>query len=110
MKKKKLSEEVTKRLDELKDIFVKEFKPERIVLFGSYARGAQKKYSSLDILIVARTDMPFYDRLKRAIKISKGDPPVEPLVYTPAELNTLLTQGDGFAERMVHEGILLYSK
>lgn len=102
--------EIQKRIDELRDIFVKEFNPERVILFGSYARNEETETSSIDMLIIAQTTLSFYDRIKHAIRISRGDPPVEPLVYTPAELNALLQQGEGFIDNVLKEGILLYSK
>lgn len=101
---------IKERLAGAKEAFIAEFKPERIILFGSFARKEEDEDSSIDILIVAKTDLSFYERIKLAIRISDGDPPIEPLVYTPGEINMLLKQGEGFIDEVLKEGVLLYSK
>ncbi len=104
------SPEVLERINFLISIFTKEFEVERILLFGSFARGSEGENSSIDILVIARTQAPFYERLKQAIRVSYGDPPVDPIVYTPSEVNQLLREGDSFIDNILNEGVLLYSR
>jgi len=86
-----------------------EFRVEKIVLFGSFARGEGEEAGTMDFLIIARTKLKFFDRIKRAIlACSGGQPSVEPLVYTPREFDLLLTQGEGFLEDAMEEGVVLY--
>src|SRR5271166_5936723 len=62
------------------------FNPEKIILFGSYARGDATEQSDVDILVVARTDLPQRERFK-AIRRVLADFPVALDVYlkTPEE-------------------------
>ena len=67
---------------------------DEIILFGSYARGEAKETSSMDILIIAKSDLPFIERIKRVIElVSENSIPVEPLVYTPEEIRQKLGEG-----------------
>ena len=102
--------DLNRRLDEVTDALVKLFNPERILLFGSFAREEENEDSSIDILIITKTDFSFIQRIKEAIKVTDGDPPVEPLVYTPGEINLMLKQGEGFVDTVLKEGVLLYSR
>ena len=86
------------------------FSPEKIVLFGSYARGDHHKDSTLDIFIITETDARFVERIRSAIEVTGGTPTVEPIVYTPEEFQLMKDQGEGFIESAVNEGVILYEK
>ncbi|MDY6844710.1 MAG: nucleotidyltransferase domain-containing protein [Thermodesulfobacteriota bacterium] len=45
-------------LREIRDRIVEAVKPERIILFGSYAYGKPKDGSDLDILVVMNSELP----------------------------------------------------
>jgi hypothetical protein len=84
-------------------------KPEKIILFGSYARGEDDDHGTMDFLIIAKTKLKFFERIKKVLEAcSGGFPSVEPLVYTPQEFDRLLKQGEGFLEDAVEEGIIIY--
>jgi predicted nucleotidyltransferase len=48
----------TKDFNTIIDRIVKHYDPERIILFGSYARGEATEESDVDLLIVAQTNLP----------------------------------------------------
>jgi uncharacterized protein len=50
------------QINEIIDLLVREFNPEKIILFGSYARGDAREDSDVDLLVVAETDLPARDR------------------------------------------------
>ncbi|SNB71571.1 nucleotidyltransferase domain-containing protein [Thermoflexus hugenholtzii] len=41
--------------------------PERIILFGSRARGEADPWSDHDIIVIKRTDQPFMERLREIV-------------------------------------------
>jgi len=41
-------------LEEIKDAIVAEIKPDKIILFGSYARGDQNEHSDIDLMILKK--------------------------------------------------------
>ena len=103
--------DIESRLNSVKDKIVQEFNPEKIVLFGGYAKG-EESLSTLDILVVAQTDLDFVKRIERVREITKGGlPVVEPLIYTPDELNAIVEgEGDSFIENALDEGKVIYEK
>jgi uncharacterized protein len=50
------------QLDDIIERIVLRCDPERIILFGSYARGDAREDSDVDLLLVAPTDLPLQER------------------------------------------------
>jgi predicted nucleotidyltransferase len=102
---------LAERIDYCVKKLKEEFNPQKIILFGSFARGEFSENKTMDIMVIAKTNLKFFDRIKGALEAcSGGEPSVEPLVYTPKELNLLLSQGEGFLEDALEEGVVLYEK
>lgn len=105
------SNKLAGRVENIVSCLVREFEPERIILFGSYARGDYTKDSTIDLLIIADTDERFLDRIKKALLSCRGQTPsIDPLVYTPDEFTSLIEQGEGFIDSAIDEGIIIYEK
>lgn len=88
---------------------------DRILLFGSRARGDAGAYSDLDIIIVRRTKVPFLQRLgdayQRLAEASLGlGVDVDLLVYTPEEYRRMLAEGNSLITLAHREGRLLYEQ
>lgn len=86
----------------------RQFKPEKIILFGSYAYGTPTEDSDVDLLVI----MPFRGRsTQKAIRIRrKIDAPfaMDLLVRTPATIAQRLAWGDFFLEEVTTRGKVLY--
>ena len=85
--------------------------PERVVLFGSHARGDAAPRSDVDILVVADSNRPRYERavpIYRAI----ADVPVEVdvMVYTPAEVRDWSRVDQAFVTTALREGRIIYER
>jgi predicted nucleotidyltransferase len=93
---------------ELTERIVQHFQPERIILFGSYARGAPGEDSDVDLLVV----MPFEGRsLGKALEILNAAKPcfaLDLIVRTPEHLQERLAQGDFFLREVTEKGTVLY--
>jgi predicted nucleotidyltransferase len=88
---------------------VDDVKPERIVLFGSYAYGKPTSDSDLDLIIIKQTDQPFNKRAKQIRQIFWGSGlPVDILVYTPDEYKQLKDDPFSLPYQANQEGIVLY--
>lgn len=90
----------------------KKYKPERIVLFGSYAYGTPALDSDIDLLIVKKTAESPINRRIRVRHIADIRDPVSfsPIVVTPAELSARLKAGDQFWQEIVDKGVILYAR
>lgn len=86
----------------------REFHPNRIVLFGSYARGIPTPDSDVDLLVV----MPFTGKpwhAASAIRRRLQPPfPLDLLVRTPEQVDERLRRGDTYLEALFYEGVVLH--
>lgn len=90
---------------------VKEYKPERIILFGSYAYGEPTEDSDVDLLIIKDTDKRPIDRwieIKRLLRDTTRSLPVSPFVYTEEEIKERNAIKDFFIEEIFEKGEVLY--
>jgi predicted nucleotidyltransferase len=102
---------VQQRLEEITDLIVDTFDPERIILFGSYAYGHPTPNSDVDLLVIMESE----DRpLKRSAQISKllqpRPFPMDILVRTPDEIQHRLNIGDLFIQDVMGRGKVLYER
>ena len=85
------------------------YEPERIILFGSRARGEADEHSDYDVIVIKRTQRPFLERLQEMVPfLVKFRRPAEILVYTPEEFERMGETGLGWIVR--REGVLLYER
>ncbi len=90
---------------------LRSYQPQRVYLFGSYARGEADELSDLDVVVIKHTAQPFLERLREISKLlpaSIGG--VDVFVYTPEEFATMLANGNAFAEMVAEEGRLIYEQ
>lgn len=90
------------------DQIARHYKPERIYVFGSMARGDVHEDSDLDLLIIKETDQPFLARVNDVLSIVDVDVPIELLVYTPEELRRMKEEGRDFILTVLEEARLCY--
>ena len=55
---------IQKQIEEIVKRIVDNYKPEKIILFGSYAYGIPTKDSDLDLLIVKNSSLPRHKRAR----------------------------------------------
>ena len=80
---------------------------ERIVVFGSVARGEATIHSDIDLLVIAPTTESPYWRMARAraaIRDLSIGLPLSPIVLTPAEVEDRLLKRDAFLTDVLDEG------
>ena len=83
--------------------------PQRIILFGSRARGEARPDSDLDLLIIEESDLPRHQRSPRYYHALAGlFPAKDLLVYTPAEVEDWADVPNAFITTALREGKVLY--
>jgi predicted nucleotidyltransferase len=98
-------------LKEIVEILVRDYKPETIILFGSYAYGQPTRHSDIDLFIVKETAKGRLDRfveVKSLIYKPERSISIQPIVYTPSELRERRRIGDYFVEDIFNKGEELY--
>ena len=86
----------------------RQFRPERIILFGSYAYGQPTRDSDVDLLVIMEHDQR---NVEKAIEIrSKLEAPfpLDLLVRTPARVQERMALGDFFLREIVNKGQVVY--
>lgn len=98
-----------KEIETIVTQIIEKYKPEKIILFGSVARGEYGLDSDADFLIV-KNDTPFYgaDRIRELSRIIERNIPVDFLIYRPEEFKNRLEMGDPFLKAILKEGKVLY--
>ena len=97
---------------EIQDIacqIIEKYKPDKIILFGSAARGDSIDESDADFLIIKK-ETPHYgaDRIRQLSRIIDRNIPVDFLIYRPEEFESRIKMGDPFLNAVVKEGKVLY--
>jgi len=88
---------------------VEKYRPERIILFGSAARGDFGPDSDADFLII-KDDTPFYgaERIRELSRMIDRNIPVDLFIYRAGEVEERLRMGDPFIKTVLKEGRILY--
>lgn len=74
-------------IDGIVAAIAKNFSPQQIILFGSYASGNPTPDSDLDLLVVMESDLPRHKRVVPMRLLFRPMPcSMDILVYTPAEI------------------------
>jgi predicted nucleotidyltransferase len=100
-------------LDDIAFRLERDYKPERAILYGSYAYGTPNADSDIDLFIVKETDAKPVDRIVEVMRLlfTPGrDVSVEPLVYTPGELSERLARRDPFLTEILERGRVIYER
>ena len=84
------------------------YHPQRIILFGSVARGEADADSDLDVLVIKDTIDPFVRRLEAMAELCPLGVHADILVYTPDELRQMVEEGNPFILQALREGRTVY--
>jgi predicted nucleotidyltransferase len=88
----------------------REFRPERVILFGSHAGGNATDDSDVDLLVIMNHRD---DSTEQALKIRLRIPrkfPLDLLVRKPSEVRRRLAMRDTFLSSILREGRVLYAR
>lgn len=105
-----MNQEIYERLRKISERLKKEYHAEKVILYGSYARGDATEHSDVDLFVVAPTNERFFERMatvRGLIRDLRNGWPVSPIVLTPEEVEKRRSKGDQFIEQILEEGIIL---
>jgi predicted nucleotidyltransferase len=86
----------------------REFKPRRIILFGSYAYGKPTRDSDVDVLVVFAGRGTAADRSLEIRRRLHPGYPVDIITRTVSEVRRRVLMNDWFMRDAVEKGVVLY--
>jgi predicted nucleotidyltransferase len=84
------------------------YQPDRVILFGSFARNESDELSDMDLVLIKDTDEDFFSRIRQVLRILDLRTAIDILVYTPAEFRAMQEQGNALIETVLSEGVVLH--
>jgi predicted nucleotidyltransferase len=93
---------------EVSRLIAEKFHPQKIILFGSYARGKPRPESDVDLLVVMDTNLKESQQalqIRRHLGVMFG---MDLIVRTPKRLAERIEMGDSFLRDVIKEGKVLY--
>ena len=100
--------------DEIAEIVVRvatRLRPQKVILFGSYAKGMATRKSDLDLFVVQETVLPFEQRASSVTPLLATTPVrVDIHIYTPEEVESYRQEPFSFVSSVLASGRTLYQK
>lgn len=104
----KITKFYQKQIKKVTQQLIPKYKPEKIILYGSAARGDFTLESDLDFLLIKKTKKNFLERNFEASLALKTEIPVDVFVFTPKELEKGIKTLQPFIIEALKTGKLLY--
>jgi len=92
------------------DQIIHNYKPERVILFGSRANGTHTEDSDYDFLIIKETATRRLNRREEAMRGISQHVPMDLIILTPEEMEFLQQNHSQFIEEILNEGKILYER
>lgn len=89
-------------------VLVKGYRPDKIILFGSFASGLVHEGSDLDLVIIRQTSKRPIDRQVEVYGLVKPEVGLDLFIYTPQEFRDLESMGFSLVREIVAKGKVLY--
>ncbi|MGD9160285.1 MAG: nucleotidyltransferase domain-containing protein [Desulfobacteraceae bacterium] len=83
---------------------------EKVILFGTMANGSIHEWSDIDLVIVEKTQLPFFKRIKNIRKLLQPKVGMDIMVYTPDEFDQLCAERSFFKEEIIGKGEIVYER
>ncbi|MCL2786305.1 MAG: nucleotidyltransferase domain-containing protein [Methanomassiliicoccaceae archaeon] len=96
-------------VDQVVKKIAEEFNPEKMIIFGSAAKGEADDQSDLDILVVMDTELSYYRRAPEVRRKLLGIPlAMDILVITPEEFSAYKDNDGSFIKDIMRTGKVAY--
>jgi predicted nucleotidyltransferase len=103
------------QIDEVVKAIVENYKPEQVILFGSYASGSAQEDSDLDLAVIKHTTKPYFKRggevrmaIRKAGQINLFSKDI--LVFTPEEIASQKDDRYSIIYEILYTGKTLYDR
>ena len=86
----------------------REFRPQRVILFGSHARGAAGPDSDVDLLVIGPFEGTGFRRSLKILNQLDIRLPVDLIAYRPEDVERRYAEGDPLIREALDRGKVLY--
>lgn len=101
----------TKQINDIVNRIASNYKPEKIILFGSYALGNFNDNSDLDFILIKNTSAPKHKRGLEVRRLFYGLPiPIDFKIYTTSEFSSELLNRYSFLSSAIKGSKILYER
>ena len=90
------------------DQIARQFQPNKIILFGSYAYGKPSEDSDVDLLVIMSFKGRNPEKATEIWMATRPKFPIDIMVRKPEEMKKRLAMGDFFLREITEKGELLY--
>lgn len=98
-------------LHRMSEILIREYQPEKLILFGSVAQGDIHEWSDLDLVVIKKTEQPLLERIEEVLRLIRPKVGLDVLVYTPEELEELVADRRVFVlDEIIYKGAVAYER
>jgi len=98
----------SEKIKDICDRIARDFRPEKIIVFGSHAYGNPGPFSDLDLLVVMPFEGTPLQQAARIITHINPDIGVDLIVRTPAQVRERLAMQDAFIREILERGRVAY--
>ena len=97
------------RIRDVSERIVREFAPERVILFGSYAYGTPDEGSDVDILVVLPFEGKAYKKSAEIASAVHAGFPLDILARRPDDIERRYRDADPLIQDAINRGRVLFS-
>lgn len=99
--------EFDRALQEIKEQLIQKFRPSKVILFGSVAKGIFNETSDIDLCVVQDTDNKRQLLTDMYVEI-ESEVPFDIVLYTNKEWNECVKDTSAFAYQINNTGVTIY--
>ncbi len=99
-----------REVEELGRRIAEEFDPERIILFGSYAYGAPREDSDVDLLVILPYEGSGFRKSVEILQRVRPQFPIDLIARRPEDTQRRFREGDPLIREVLERGRVLYER
>lgn len=97
-------------LNRILEILIREYRPKKVILFGSMAQGSIEEWSDIDLFIIKESEKRHLDRVAEVIHLVHPTVGMDIFVLSPDEVKNALDDQNPYIEEILTEGKVLYEQ
>jgi len=97
-------------IQDLGDKIVRDFHPQRVILFGSHARGTAEDYSDVDLLVILPFEGKNFRKSLEILNHLDSRLPIDLLARRPDDVQRRYNDGDPLIREALNHGKVLYAQ